>query len=151
MSRPYAHPEGSLGATLYALRGDLIIEALSWLEDFGVWSPSGQLTIVSESSTDHDVGEAVIGALADSGLYAPGADQKPLLRAAGVRSNRALVRAARTVSLRADGDAVVINSSSRGKEGGGWLYDPPEDAVRLREPGTDEIGRAVRDAVARSR
>lgn len=131
---------------VYALHEKIVLTPLAWWEDLGAWTATNVVEVVGPTSTDEELGNAVIRLLKLPA--SPELDPKAselTLRAAGVRSHAALVRQARYVFVRLDmGDGLLtVVGSVRDERGGGWATKHPDDGVVLTRPSPSEVGSAV--------
>lgn len=136
-------------------KGQLIPHSSSLTRD-GFWVANGVFEILSQEVDDLALGEAVRRMLDASRQGVPTPDLRrgpspfaPVLAAVGLRSFAGYARGARHVGVEQHGDRIVVTPSRNGgtKEG---FVGRADEAVALQAPDSEELGRTVIDALARS-
>lgn len=120
----------------------------------GFWVMNGWLRRLGSETSDEVIGAAVEEGFkaSETGVEAPGRDANPaapLLEMVGLRSFGAYMRGTRSVGIMRDGESVTIEPMrNEGSRGG---FTPlPDRAELIQRPARVELGKAVRDAIART-
>lgn len=141
---------------VHCVDGRIAVSAMArW--DIAAWGGTDAIEVVAETVSDTGLGQRIdrllelsTTATVDRG---PGSAAR-LLEALAVRSHRELVRRARLVHVRREGDraapTVTLIPSVPDAGGGGWVSAGPGEALVLIAPTTAELGAAVRTALSRS-
>jgi hypothetical protein len=135
-------------ATLQARAGDIVLWSYSRTTD-GLRIAVGPVVRISQGATDDQIAAAVRTVLDGSieGIPRPNPLQRlnHVLAVAGVTSERAFNRGARSVGLQEEADGTVI-LSPRKPEGGGWM-GINDKVIVLHAPAPGELASAIREAI----
>ncbi|WP_320069112.1 hypothetical protein [Micromonospora sp. RTGN7] len=142
-------------AALDLRRGRYVAYSSSLSTD-GMWIANGLFDLLDEPADDRTLGAAVRRMLDGSRAGVPTPDPRggpspfaPVLDALGLRSYATYAKGTRHVGVERDADTVLVSPSQNGGARVGFV-GLTEYAVRLTDPGDEELGGALRAALDRS-
>ncbi|WP_326557256.1 hypothetical protein [Micromonospora sp. NBC_01796] len=142
-------------AALDLRRGRYVAYSSSLTTD-GLWIANGVFDLLDEPADDRELGAAVRRMLDASRTGVPTPDLRggptpfaPLLDALGLRSWATYAKGTRHVDIEWDSDELLVSPTRNGGAREGFV-GLGEHAVRLTDPGDDELGRTLRGALDRS-
>jgi hypothetical protein len=136
-------------AEVYARGDDYFVSSLSRTTDY-LWLGGGPVIRVPRAAADRELYEAVRGALDRSKTGIDRPDDlshlmDPLLAAAGVRSQRAFHRGARSIAIEEDDDGRIVLEPSR-RRGNEFIHLRDQD-ITLDRPSPSELADSIRRAI----
>ncbi|WP_405109494.1 hypothetical protein OG559_28650 [Micromonospora sp. NBC_01405] len=142
-------------AALDLRRGRYVAHSSSLTTD-GLWIANGVFDVLDGPADDRALGAAVHRMLDASRTGVPTPDLRggpspfaPVLDALGLRSYATYAKGTRQVDVERDADAVLVSPTRNGGAREGFV-GLTEHAVRLTDPGDEELGAALRAALDRS-
>lgn len=155
MSAPRNQRRQRAAVSVYAVAGRVILLALTPYDESGAaWTTTDVMVVLDDEVSDDEAGAALAQVLRESLTASPAvgdASEKARLKAAKVRSYRALVKTARYVSVSRDDEGPVrFLPSAPGRRAGGWITVGEEDAIVCGDPSPTSLGRTLRQAIEAS-
>ena len=151
---PHRHTPSMSDMVSVDQRGDELFVASYSKTVPGFWLMNGWLRRLALEISDEAIGVAIEEGLdaSESEVEAPGRDTNPaapLLEMVGVRSFGAYMRGTRSVGVVRDGAGITVEPTrNQGSRGG---FTPlPDRADVMQRPSRYELGRVVREALARA-
>ncbi len=133
--------------SVYGLDGRILLQASAEDPD-GLWLASGDVVAVPDGASPQEVG-AVLARLLEQSvqLSVPSGTEgtDDLLAAAGTKTFRALVKAARHVLIWQEGKGapVELSPGTPHVRGGSWITAGPDESIRADPASIDALGAAV--------
>jgi hypothetical protein len=135
-------------ADLQVRAGDILLWANAQTVD-SLWIAFGPIVKIPDTATDDDIASAARAVLDGSIQGIPRSDPltgfKRVLSVAGVGSERAFNRGARSVGLLEEADGTITLSPMK-PEGGGWI-GINDKVIAVHNPTATELASAIRRAI----